>query len=708
MAPHPLRARFALELALGLAIAVAAGALLFRGAERPAPRRSAQDAHASGGARGAPADEVLDAALELPALISAAERAPLELRDVEAPDDRAHAAGRGQPPGTFAVEVADEEGRALAEIPLVLREEGASDVPRELRASSIPFERRVTGSSHATPGTPLASIDLDFPAEGQERHSTDAAGRAYFALAPVDAWRAATAGRTRALVIAPGSEREPSVPLPASLDERSVLRLVVPRSLAAFLQPLRARVVDGAGKARGDVPVELRVSPAGDPGQAKPLASSVTRVPGGIAVLDVARHAHLRELVDLRYRLEVALPFVQSAGVDLGASPGREDPVTIVLPLAARLAVRVEGPDGESAIDVTLTLKGRTPARASEEDWRDWPVLHARDGRAVFAPIGLGLELRLTASRRDGSSLPEPLVFAGPTRAGETREVVLRLMTREAQLAAQGVVTRVTTGRVVDEAGQPLAGAQVSLTTTGVPGGKIVQRIGTDRDGRFQLETGTLAGTAELQAAKPGFVPTSRTVDLGSTVVVELPREACFMARILVEDPIREVDLVAWLRGGTDVSLGRVSLADVHASLGGIRPGQFRGCEIRPGEYALEISQAHCSVVLERIEGIRLEASEGPAEGGEPLTDPRLDPLDLRGRWIVSTFHLRGDAGRPIASMVQVAIDGRTGRAATSQGGSLELVTRPGALIEITPFGHAPQRRLAGGGDEQIFFAREE
>jgi len=75
-------------------------------------------------------------------------------------------------------------------------------------------------------------------------------------------------------------------------------------------------------------------------------------------------------------------------------------------------------------------------------------------------------------------------------------------------------------------------------------------------------------------------------------------------------------------------------------------------CDLEPGEYALAVRTFPDGWVLARQEGIVLRPGANPC-------DPRLAPLDLRGRLVSMELRLENDDGSPIYGSVNVYLDER-------------------------------------------------
>jgi RNA polymerase sigma-70 factor (ECF subfamily) len=238
---------------------------------------------------------------------------------------------------------------------------------------------------------------------------------------------------------------------------------------------IRGRVVDAAGAPLEGLKVVLRGACAErftrfDGGENVHLDSyvaereTVSDVRGRFAFHDVApgEYRVTTTLRGLRTGAEVAAPVAESERggvVDVGA-----------LVLLAGLAIegRVLGPDGNGAGAVFVNAWGG-------DEHASGSVLSETDG--AFRVVGLGPGLYQVefapAMQVGGRSLARTTLV----------DVVAGSSGHEVRLAAAASLT----GRVVDAAGAPVAGATVKMALTGLPdapGGWTE----TDRDGRFSFE----------------------------------------------------------------------------------------------------------------------------------------------------------------------------------------------------------------------------
>jgi hypothetical protein len=97
----------------------------------------------------------------------------------------------------------------------------------------------------------------------------------------------------------------------------------------------------------------------------------------------------------------------------------------------------------------------------------------------------------------------------------------------------------------------------------------------------------------------------------------------------------------------------------------------------KAGTHELRVLIDHSSWILARIEGIRVVS-------GEDTRDPRLDPLDLRGRTRWLRLRILAVDGRPLASTRIKVTDGRHGVDARTDDDGRALVLVPAELERFT------------------------
>lgn len=303
------------------------------------------------------------------------------------------------------------------------------------------------------------------------------------------------------------------------------------------------------------------------------------------------------------------------------AAGERRDGVRLVLEPGGTVAGRVTGPNGEPIAGAVVRTRGH---------WPHGP-LEARTDEAGRYRIG-GLPLGTVAVRADH---PDHVEASGeatiePAGAGSA-EVQLDLVLR------QGLSV---SGRVIDERGEPVAGAEVSLLDD--PRYGPAKPVATAEDGSFRV-TGLSPGFWRPQVAKEGLTqadPHARVEVTGplSGLELRMVRGAVIAGRVrgLERSEIPRVRMTAaplshpgpWLSGHLDDEGGY--------SIDGAGPGAWRVTATVPGGG---------SVGDQRYAAGEVELAAGEREA-------RLD-LDLSGRVVLGGRVTLG--GEPVAgAMVMV------------------------------------------------------
>ncbi len=337
--------------------------------------------------------------------------------------------------------------------------------------------------------------------------------------------------------------------------------------------------------------------------------------------------------------------------------------VELVAQRLARLELEVVPPAGVVAdparlesvrVGLHVTPGSGLDRRRQKEDTLATHALDAR-GRCVIGSVPLEIVLWLEVTHPFGPSWSERLA---PFAAGEVRALRVELET--------GFTVA---GRVVDEAGQPVAGVRVrarevqgaadSGTVLGVSSGQPT----TDAEGAFRFES--LARRPwQLSASGSAIVSSeTRTLD-GSADVLDLVLRA--------ERGAVLTGTVTWA-GGEPVQRGEVRLTWAGRSRGAsFRRGRF---ELRapPGAYALEIH----AVEGERRGSARAEV----VADGTPLHFV-LEELPTRAlRGVVVDVH-----GQPVAGYRVWWSGGRDSGSETrrEEDGSFVLTALPPGELELT------------------------
>ena len=148
--------------------------------------------------------------------------------------------------------------------------------------------------------------------------------------------------------------------------------------------------------------------------------------------------------------------------------------------------------------------------------------------------------------------------------------------------AAGAQPTAVITGRVVDPSGGAVAGASLTLTSTG-PGGTAAATTRSDAAGRYRF-VNVMRGSYLLLAVSPGFSPATRPVAIDrEPVVADLTIEPAGVSEIVTVSVTRRAESVAAIPAAITVLTGEAvrqqmqltnSLPDALGSLvPGLAPG---------------------------------------------------------------------------------------------------------------------------------------
>lgn len=238
-----------------------------------------------------------------------------------------------------------------------------------------------------------------------------------------------------------------------------------------------ALVVDEQDHPVADAPVALRV--LRDHGSHTPLALRT----------DARGIARFR-----RPELFLAEPGVTGAALALDGPIGAlveqafdpaappETPLRLAMPAYGSVAIEVRSASGElwsepAVVSIAEHVAGRPEERL---EFTSGGTIPLQAGAARYQPVGLGLSLEARAVRLDGGRIGAT-VAPGPLRPGEVARVVIQESLEYARL----------TGRLVDQAGAAIAGAQVFAEVITVHDGRSDSNgsgFRTDSAGRFRIE----------------------------------------------------------------------------------------------------------------------------------------------------------------------------------------------------------------------------
>ncbi|MFN0007290.1 MAG: carboxypeptidase-like regulatory domain-containing protein [Planctomycetota bacterium] len=260
----------------------------------------------------------------------------------------------------------------------------------------------------------------------------------------------------------------------------------------------------------------------------------------------------------------------------------------------------------------------------------------------------------------------------------------------------------IVAGRVVSEAGLPVDGALVSVrysgpqTATSAPWTTKKQAT-TSSYGRFEFRGTEQPDSLVLSASMLGYSDSNAVLaEPGEDGVELVLKDGAVVAGRLVVD--HEVDLNA-IRLSLDARY-RENEHDLGLQLAdwGLRPsadGSFSFEEVNADQVRLSVS----------VEGERLLDIDGIQVGkaGTGL-DPRLNPLDLRGRFHQLTIELQDDSGRSIANGTVALLDsmGVRGKRRMAQGGKARFLVAHGAYDFDVEAPGWRRERLSAVSDDRV------
>lgn len=239
----------------------------------------------------------------------------------------------------------------------------------------------------------------------------------------------------------------------------------------------------------------------------------------------------------------------------------------------------------------------------------------------------------------------------------------------------------VVSGWVVDESGAPVNDVLVTVSGTRATRIGWVSKTQAQRDGSFRSWGPTDLGQLGLRTDAPGYARrTLGGIEKGTSGIrIVLEHAACF-ERLALEE--RTPGVVLGWRG---LLVGPEGTHSIYP--------HFESCDLPQGEYSFEI-RTDGGELLDRVEGILLHPGENPL-------DPRLDPLDPRGRVALLNARLQSSDGRPIESVVRVTVESVGSFDWGSSEGHILLVFPRGHSVELEPECFHPER-CALSPDEQV------
>lgn len=408
---------------------------------------------------------------------------------------------------------------------------------------------------------------------------------------------------------------------------------------AANWRELSVRLVDPAGNAVPDQTVVVDV-PA--PSGAAELARTKS---------DAAGIARVRLELPLRpgTRLGVDLPFAAAPRLSreqIAEALSFARPIALELPASAALAVRVVDERGAPVAEsVPIRLHWREPGDVptSVEHLRGWTSV-AHRGSALFPRVAPGRSWRVTAEDPLQRSPYQSFEGAGPQRAGEQREIVLRRLAPWPRWV----------GTAVDESGGPLSGAALLAAFPTGAGGKLTAgawtRIACDEGGRFELaQRHAHAGLRRLRLRSADEPQREAELELGAAAagssgelgrVVLRPLPMLLSGRVLDADgaPVSSawIEVATWYEGALDDEL-EIALP---ASRCSDALGRFELRARAPSALLLVRAGTHAHA-LARFAGVPagtrdlvLRLSRAGELDGRLRCDPGFDPRALRVRLV--------------------------------------------------------------------------
>lgn len=411
----------------------------------------------------------------------------------------------------------------------------------------------------------------------------------------------------------------------APLATRSGIRLTMEPGLAAF-----GKVVDGEQKPVAGA--ELTLSPV-EPGAARrfvflgfPPAESYSAVSAGDGSFQLEHLPAGR--FDLAAKAEGYAPLTVR-GLTLGERPEAKDLGTMVLvPGAVLEGVVVDG-------------KGRPLSGAAV-----WAQKSAGAGMSPIGDVPRDPGVREVRTKSDGRFTLDDLT------PGEAVDLSVRLAGylagSQPRLAVphEGLVRVVlelaarVSGRVVDEASEPVGGATVSVQAVGGGlAGLVAGRLGTsDAEGRFQVDD-LGVGKRTVTAEAAGFLDSEpRVIELVNG------QEIADLELVLTRGAALEG--VVTLPGGVPATGAQVALGGGNAEIAGV---VFIGASGTPtdgdGHYRIEGVKEGPQSVEAELPGYRRAAKDLEVHGGTNRLDFQLgEGFTISGRVI-------DPSGRPVADV---------------------------------------------------------
>ncbi len=247
-------------------------------------------------------------------------------------------------------------------------------------------------------------------------------------------------------------------------------------------------------------------------------------------------------------------------------------------------------------------------------------------------------------------------------------------------------------GEVVRPDGSPVEGAAVEVTVRrDVRPGTILETLGARHDPRSVRIESDAEGRFEVRAAIADLEGTvTATLDGVRSDAVGFRRGTRGLHVVLVPEGAAEGRVVT----DSGVPLERLALAFRRPAPGGgvtRRPvrldasGRLRAEGLREGAWSFEVSVPGEEPPVARVDDVVVEA-------GATTADPRLDPLDVRGRVVAHRIEVVDPAGSPVAGATVSRVDlGRTVGHTDVHGALTVVSVRPTVELSVSVDG---KRRL--------------
>ncbi len=185
-------------------------------------------------------------------------------------------------------------------------------------------------------------------------------------------------------------------------------------------------------------------------------------------------------------------------------------------------------------------------------------------------------------------------------------------------------------GRVLDEAGGPLPGTRVACAVEGLDVAACI----ADDEGRFSLHGLADAERLEITAVHARHLPRYEEVPRGAQdLELRLSGVGRIVGRLLLDPQVRLESIVVRARsdehGEAETRLARYD-------------GSFELADLSAGPWAVD------ALVAEEL-GCAVRVEDVIVHSGEITRDPRLAPLDLRGRFKSFVIRLADETGASLA-----------------------------------------------------------